>query len=315
MTDGIIALTGATGFVGSYLLRELTRLGYRVRVLLRTPRALPANCTNAIIGDLDRPMNMAHALADVTIVIHSAGLAATMTGSPSEDFRRLNTLATGNLARAAQRAGVKRFIFMSSLRAQADASTDTVLTEDLLPSQRTPMDIPNLPQNRNSRGSISTGWPFDSPWSLGQESKAHGKSHQTRPITASAAPQNFKSQTLFVVSRQSGRGCTGGGCDAATTAAPSDRGGSRPVECRSNDHGDARRTGASARPFLPAEFGLGLEFQTCRPFGAMPTTCRATRCRSVPPTETRLGAAFINAGCTRRGRASCPAEHLGNSGP
>jgi UDP-glucose 4-epimerase len=76
---------------------------------------------------------MAQALADVAIVIHSAGLAPTMTGSPSEDFRRLNTLATGNLARAAQRAGVKRFIFMSSLRAQADASTDMVLTEDLLP--------------------------------------------------------------------------------------------------------------------------------------------------------------------------------------
>ena len=133
MNDRVIALTGATGFIGSYLLRELTRLGYRVRVLLRSPAALPPNCTNAVIGDLNRPVNMAAALAGVEMIIHSAGLAPMMTGAPDEDFRRLNTSATGNLAQAAQRAGVRRFVFMSSLRAQADVSTDHILTEDLVP--------------------------------------------------------------------------------------------------------------------------------------------------------------------------------------
>ena len=134
MNEPIIALTGATGFIGNHLLRELTRLGYRVRVLLRTPTALPPNCTNAVIGDLSRPVNMAAALSDVDTVIHSAGLAATMTGSPDDDFRRLNTAATANLAEAAQRAGVRRFIYMSSLRAQADVAADAVLTEDLEPA-------------------------------------------------------------------------------------------------------------------------------------------------------------------------------------
>ena len=133
MKDPTIALTGATGFIGSHLLRELTRRGYRVRVLLRRPVALPADCTNAVIGDLSRPVNMAAALAGVDTVIHSAGLAATMTGSPDEDFRRLNTAATANLAQAAQNAGVRRFIYMSSLRAQADVSADAVLTENLEP--------------------------------------------------------------------------------------------------------------------------------------------------------------------------------------
>jgi nucleoside-diphosphate-sugar epimerase len=56
-----------------------------------------------------------------------------MTGAPEEDFRRLNAEATGNLARAAQRAGVKRFIFISSLRAQADVSANHVLKEDSPP--------------------------------------------------------------------------------------------------------------------------------------------------------------------------------------
>jgi len=133
MHEAIIALTGATGFIGNHLLHALTRRGHRIRVLLRSPAALPPGCTNAVIGDLNRPINMAAALAGVDTIIHSAGLAPTMTGSPDEDFRRLNTAATGNLAQAAQRAGVRRFIFLSSLRAQADVSARDVLTEDLPP--------------------------------------------------------------------------------------------------------------------------------------------------------------------------------------
>lgn len=134
MNDRIIALTGATGFIGSHLLRELARLGYRVRVLLRRPTALPPDCTHAVIGDLGRPVNMAAALSDVDTLIHSAGLAPTMTGAPDDDFRRLNTAATGNLAAAAQRAGVRRFVYLSSLRAQADVSSRDVLTEDQHPN-------------------------------------------------------------------------------------------------------------------------------------------------------------------------------------
>jgi UDP-glucose 4-epimerase len=138
MGDPIIALTGATGFIGKHILRELTGHGHHVRVLLRTPTALPANCTSAVIGDLNRPVNMAQALADVGTIIHSAGNAPTMTGSPGDDFRQLSAEATGNLAQAAKRAGIRRFIFMSSLRAQAGASTDRILTEDLLPEPADP---------------------------------------------------------------------------------------------------------------------------------------------------------------------------------
>ena len=135
MNDQIIALTGATGFIGSHLLRELTGLGYRVRVLLRRPTtAMPPGCTHAVIGDLGRPVNMAAALADTDTLIHSAGLAPMMTGSPDDDFRRLNTAATRSLAEAAQRAGVRRFVYLSSLRAQADVSSRDVLTEDQQPN-------------------------------------------------------------------------------------------------------------------------------------------------------------------------------------
>ena len=132
-TRPLIALTGATGFIGQCLLRELPRRGYRLRVLLRRPSVVPLDAASAVVGDLARPQNMAAALADVDAVIHSAGLAHAMSGLPEDDYRMLNTEATIGLARAAQRAGAKRFIFLSSIRAQAGATADHTLTEDLAP--------------------------------------------------------------------------------------------------------------------------------------------------------------------------------------
>ena len=129
----LVALTGATGFIGQCLLRELPKRGYRLRVLLRRPSVVPMECASAVVGDLARPQNMAAALADVDAVIHSAGLAHTMSGLPEDDYRMLNTDATIALARAAQRAGARRFVFLSSIRAQSGPTADHVLTETLAP--------------------------------------------------------------------------------------------------------------------------------------------------------------------------------------
>jgi len=87
----LIALTGATGFIGQCLLRELPKRGYRLRVLLRRPSVVPMDAASAVVGDLARPQNMAAALADVDAVIHSAGLAHAMSGLPEDDYRMLNT--------------------------------------------------------------------------------------------------------------------------------------------------------------------------------------------------------------------------------
>jgi nucleoside-diphosphate-sugar epimerase len=129
----LLALTGSTGFIGRHLLRELPKRGYRLRVLLRRPTVLPTNTASAVIGDIARPQNMSAALQDVDAVIHSAGLAHAMSGIPEDDYRVINTEATINLARAAGRAGAKRFIFLSSIRAQSGPSADGVLTEALEP--------------------------------------------------------------------------------------------------------------------------------------------------------------------------------------
>ena len=133
MSVPIVALTGATGFIGRHLLKELPKRGFKVRVLLRRPTILPPEASGAVVGDLAAPRNMSDALAGVDAVVHSAGLAHGMSGVPEDDYRAINTEATVALARAAARAGARRFVFLSSIRAQSGPVASEVLTEDMEP--------------------------------------------------------------------------------------------------------------------------------------------------------------------------------------
>jgi len=144
MRKGVVALTGATGFIGRHLVRILPRAGYEVRVLLRTPIALPPGCAGAVIGDLAHPLNLAAALAGAAAVIHSAGPSFGMSGLPEQDHRNLTTEATIMLAHAAQRAGVKRFVFLSSIAAQCGAYSNEVLTENDEPRPDGPYGLSKL---------------------------------------------------------------------------------------------------------------------------------------------------------------------------
>jgi nucleoside-diphosphate-sugar epimerase len=150
----LVALTGATGFIGQHLLKALSQRGYRMRVLLRRPTMLPEGCASVLIGDLARPYNMSEALADVDAVIHTAGIASTMSGLPEDDYRVFNTEATIGFARAAEQARVKRFIFLSSIRAQSGPTADCVLTEDQDPH---PTDAYGRSKLEAEKGLAETG--------------------------------------------------------------------------------------------------------------------------------------------------------------
>ncbi|WP_349371513.1 NAD-dependent epimerase/dehydratase family protein [Salinarimonas sp.] len=134
MTGPLVALTGATGFVGRHLLADLRAHGCRVRVLLRRPSDGAPEADSAVIGDLARPVNMARALEGVDAVVHSAGIAHAMSGRPEDDYRAVNTEATIALGRAAERAGVRRFVFLSSVRAQTGPSAAGVVDEGRAPA-------------------------------------------------------------------------------------------------------------------------------------------------------------------------------------
>jgi uncharacterized protein YbjT (DUF2867 family) len=112
----VLLLTGATGRVGSALLPRLTGRGEAVRCLVRDPRRLgPARVRVQIaLGDLADPGSFRHALRGVRTVVHLAG---AWRDQPAAGLEELNGLATWRLLRAAERAGVARFVFLSPLGA------------------------------------------------------------------------------------------------------------------------------------------------------------------------------------------------------
>jgi NADH dehydrogenase len=112
----VLLLTGATGRVGTALLPRLTARGEAVRCLVRDPRRLGAARVRVQIalGDLADPGSFRHALRGVRTVVHLAG---AWRDQPAAGIEELNGLATWRLLRAAERAGVERFLFMSPLGA------------------------------------------------------------------------------------------------------------------------------------------------------------------------------------------------------
>ncbi|WP_128294093.1 NAD-dependent epimerase/dehydratase family protein [Afifella aestuarii] len=133
MEAPLIALTGASGFVGRHLLEDLRAHGFRVRVLLRRPIDQMLTADSALIGDLAQPSNLSRALEGVDAIVHSAGIAHAASGLPEVDYRTINTDATLRLAEAGARAGAKRFVFLSSVRAQSGPSAEGVLDESRPP--------------------------------------------------------------------------------------------------------------------------------------------------------------------------------------
>lgn len=117
----MILLTGATGSIGSRLLPRLIENGLEVRCLVREPRRLGAHRVDVQItmGDLRElrdPYMLRQAMRGVDTVIH---LAASIRDQPPYRVEELNGLATVRLLEAAERAGVKRFVFFSALNASA----------------------------------------------------------------------------------------------------------------------------------------------------------------------------------------------------
>ncbi len=118
----MLLLTGATGVVGRALLRRLTAAGEPVRCLVRDPRGLGSDRVRVQIalGDLADPPSFRNAMRGVRTVVH---LAAAIRDQPAGSIEELNGIATWRMVRAAERAGVEQFVFMSSLGAASHDRT------------------------------------------------------------------------------------------------------------------------------------------------------------------------------------------------
>ena len=118
----MILLTGATGVVGTALLRRLTAQAEPVRCLVRDPRRLGADRVRVQIamGDLADPPSFRNALRGVRTVVH---LAASIRDQPQGSIEELNGISTWRLVQAAERAGVEHFVFFSALSASTHDRT------------------------------------------------------------------------------------------------------------------------------------------------------------------------------------------------
>ena len=110
----MLLLTGASGTVGSALLRRLVGAGLSVRCLVRDPKELGAERVRVQIalGDLADPPSFRNAMRGVDTVVHLAG---SMRDQPGGSIEELNGIATWRMVGAAERAGVERFIFLSAI--------------------------------------------------------------------------------------------------------------------------------------------------------------------------------------------------------
>ena len=118
----MILLTGATGTVGSALLRRLTADGKPVRALVRDAQRLGDQRVRVQIalGDLSDPPSFRNALRGVDTVVH---LAASIRDQPRGSIEELNAVGTLRLVKAAERAGVERFVFFSAMNASHHSRT------------------------------------------------------------------------------------------------------------------------------------------------------------------------------------------------
>ena len=111
----LVALTGASGFIGSAILQKLVECKYKVRALGRKPQQ-DTESVNWIQGDLSNTAALRELVKDVFAIIHCAG---QVRGSSLEAFTKTNVDGTKNLLSAALDQGARpRFLFISSLAAR-----------------------------------------------------------------------------------------------------------------------------------------------------------------------------------------------------
>jgi nucleoside-diphosphate-sugar epimerase len=126
-----VLVTGASGFIGRAAIAAFAAEGHAVRAAVRRPPrpAFPDGVDVVQHADFTQAVDWRPLVEGIDAVIHLAGVAHTGRGASAALYDQVNRQATGHLAAAAAKAGVSRFIFVSSVRAQSGAAAEHVLTE------------------------------------------------------------------------------------------------------------------------------------------------------------------------------------------
>jgi nucleoside-diphosphate-sugar epimerase len=129
-----LLITGSTGFIGSYLLQTLSQQKYQITGAVRkdfySPLSIPMKIVK--VDNIDEKTNWQEALQGIDTVIHLAARAHIINETipnPEAEFIKVNTQGTANLVKQSIQAGVKHFVFISSIGAMTTQS-DRILTEN-----------------------------------------------------------------------------------------------------------------------------------------------------------------------------------------
>ncbi|MGB0713044.1 MAG: NAD-dependent epimerase/dehydratase family protein [Gammaproteobacteria bacterium] len=130
-----ILVTGANGFVGRALCDTLQDAGHRVRASVRTRKSADGLNTRelALTGNLDSTTHWQDAVQGIDTVVHLAARVHVMhetADDPLAQFRACNRDATANLAAAAAAAGVKRFVYVSTIKVNGEQTHGTPFRSD-----------------------------------------------------------------------------------------------------------------------------------------------------------------------------------------
>jgi UDP-glucose 4-epimerase len=138
-----ILVTGASGFVGSAVLVALRARGLRLRAATRSARRRPPDDA-VVVGEIDGATDWSHALGGISTVIHLAARVHVMRETASDalaEFRRVNTQGTEHLARAALAAGVRRLVYVSSIKVNGEATLGRPFTPENAPNPLDPYGV------------------------------------------------------------------------------------------------------------------------------------------------------------------------------
>lgn len=118
-------VTGANGFIGRALCAEAAACGFAVRGVTRSRCNLPKSVDGVVVASMDSNTDWRPALTGCSVIVHLAARVHVMQevmADPLIEFRRVNVQGTLNLARQAAASGVRRFVFISSVKVNGEST-------------------------------------------------------------------------------------------------------------------------------------------------------------------------------------------------